>query len=228
MHKPASLAIALLLLLHAGCQSAPVPATQLNTPQATAAELIAMRDEDQRLNQCVVDGAPEALAPGFGDRKRETYRANTNRIIQIFRELGYPTDALVGADASRAFWLLAQHTDTHPSFQNEVLLAMKPLVLTGEVDKDSLALLTDRVRVNTGRSQVYGTQVEFDLKLGRAIPRNLHEPERVDQRRAKLGLAPLWQYMNDMSEFHFLSNQEYYATLGVREAWTYPAGFLNW
>ena len=148
---------------------------------------------DQRLNQMVVDGTEEFRQAGFDERKSKVYEDHTARIMEIFKEIGYPSATLVGEEASEAFWLLVQHSDSKPMFQEEVLLAMKPVVLAGEASNESLALLTDRVRINTDRPQLYGTQVEFDVSLGRATPKQLEEPRMVDRRRAEVGLGPLWE-----------------------------------
>ncbi len=191
-------------------------------------ELVAMKDLDQYLNQLVVDRDEKARESGFSARKERITKANSKRIEEIFEDIGYPTSALVGDEASDAFWLLTQHSDHKPQFQEKVIQALKPLVIAGEARSDSLAYLTDRVRINTDRLQVYGTQVEFELALGKAKPKPLENPESVDQRRAEVGLGPLWLYLNEMSEFQFKNNESYYADLGVHGPWQYPEGFVDW
>jgi hypothetical protein len=57
------------------------------------------------------------------------------------------------------------------------------------------------VQRNTGKKQLYGTQLSFDSKGNLfdgtnkiIIPKDLVDPENVDKRRKKLGLEPLEQY----------------------------------
>ncbi|MCP5022343.1 MAG: hypothetical protein GY930_11275 [bacterium] len=208
-----------ILILSVGC-SAPLG----TSTSAIGQELVAMMELDQRFNQMVVDGEAESREPGFKKQMQDMYEANTSRIQKIFEEVGYPSPALVGREASDAFWLLVQHSDQAPEFQDDVLNAMKPMVLAGQVSSDSLALLTDRVRVNTGRPQVYGTQVEYEMEIGKAKPKWLEEPQMVDHRRAEIDLRPLWEYMNEMCEFHFTMNLTYYTDLGVMEWIGIPSG----
>jgi hypothetical protein len=63
-----------------------------------------------------------------------------------------------------------------------------------------VAYLTDRVRVNQGLPQVYGTQMARDAK-GRAIPEELEDAKHVDDRRAAVGLRPLKAAVRDHRRF---------------------------
>lgn len=196
--------------------------------QGLADELISMRDLDQSLQQMVVDGASGAREAEFFERKRRLLDEQGERCEAIFEQVGYPGADLVGKEASHAFWLLVQHADSDPEFQERVAEAMKLEVRDGNADGDDLAYLTDRVRVNTGRSQLYGTQVEYDLETGRAMPKRLEDPGGVDARRSSVGLKPLWEYMNSISNMHYQMNESRYSGMGIDNAWTYPTGFNDW
>ena len=50
------------------------------------------------------------------------------------------------------------------------------------------AYLEDRIAMNEGRPQVYGTQWMDDTRDGRIRPWSLVEPDRVNQLRAGVGL----------------------------------------
>jgi hypothetical protein len=63
-----------------------------------------------------------------------------------------------GEDGAQAAWLLAQHADRRPELQQVLLEAMRAAVKAGEAAPADLAYLEDRVRVNAGRPQLYGTQ----------------------------------------------------------------------
>ena len=62
----------------------------------------------------------------------------------------------------------------------------------GEASVTDLAYLEDRVRVNAGQSQLYGTQFTRDQQGLR--PWTIDDPENLDQRRASVGLGPFAGY----------------------------------
>lgn len=212
-------------MIFTGCASQSTPA---KTYDSIAQELVAMRDADQRLEMLVVNNDPQAKEQGFFDRKDQAQAGNAIRCKEIFAQIGYPSVPLVGEDASRAFWLLVQHADANPDFQEQVAVAMKPVVLKGHAQPNDLAMLTDRVRINTNRLQVFGSQVTYDMQLCKALPKPTENLQEVDQRRAQVGLIPLWQYMNEMSELNFMINQQYYQGLDVQHPYVYPEGFSDW
>ena len=211
-----------------GCTSQSIPAATYDSYDLIAKELVEMRDDDQRLEMLVVNKDAQAKEPGFFERKDQAQVDNATRCKEIFAQIGYPSEPLVGEDASRAFWLLVQHADADPAFQEQVAIAMKPVVLQGHAQPDDLAMLTDRVRINTDRLQVFGSQVKYDMQICRAMPKPTENPKEVDQRRAQVGLIPLWQYMNDMSELNFMINRQYYEGLDVQQPYIYPEGFSDW
>ena len=85
--------------------------------------------------------------------------------------------------------LAAQHADSDPGFQRRCLGLVAQAVACGEALPAELAYLTDRVLLAEGKAQEYGTQ--FEGREGRWVPRRLHDPEGVDERRAAMGLGTL-------------------------------------
>lgn len=98
-----------------------------------------------------------------GEREfdRQIDYKNTARLKEIISETGWPNISKFGEDTSHKTWLLVQHADHDTNFQEECLELMKRLP-EGEVSKENIAFLEDRVRVNTGRPQIYGTQWHLD------------------------------------------------------------------
>lgn len=120
-------------------------------------------------------------------------QANTARMKAIVAEFGWPGVTLVGDDGANAAWLLVQHADLEVPFQQHCLGLLAAAVAAGEARPDNLAYLTDRVRVNTGQPQVYGTQLTLvDDEL---VPAPIEEAPQVDARRASVGLGPLAEYV---------------------------------
>lgn len=118
----------------------------------------------------------------------EEEHARTARIREIVAERGWPGRSLVGDDGASAAWLLVQHADDDPSFQERTLELMRAAVEAGEADARDLAYLVDRVRVAHGKPQLYGTQ------FGRSGPQPIEDEEHLDERRAAVGLEPFADY----------------------------------
>jgi predicted N-formylglutamate amidohydrolase len=151
---------------------------------ALAQELMAMTDEDRRLQA-------GALGEDFAAQlayRRVTVR-NGDRLAEILDEHGWPTHGLVGPEAARRAWLVAQHADRQLPLQRRALALMTEAVGAGDADPAQLAMLRDRLLVNEGRPQIYGTQIAGVVD-GAPVPWPCEDPENVDRRRAEMGLEP--------------------------------------
>ena len=69
----------------------------------------------------------------------------------------------------------------------------------GESNKTNYAYLIDRVAVNTGREQRYGTQGGCSAAHIWS-PKPMEVPSEVDRRRAEVGLPPLPDYIAQISK----------------------------
>ncbi len=121
---------------------------------------------------------------------------NTARMKDIIKQHGWPGKSLVGKDGSHAAWLLVQHADADPEFQNHCLALIATAQAQGEATAVELAYLTDRVRVAQGKPQVYGTQ--FRTENGEFGPAPIEDPDNVDKRRQAIGLGTLAEYARSM------------------------------
>lgn len=187
---------ALLLLLAPAAAVAQEPShARPPADPALRAELLHRRDEDQRLRRELVRqmNSKEGVDPAFGDSVAALDRRNTARMKEILSEHGWPGRALVGADGSRAAWVLVQHADQDLPFQKRALELLGAAVKDGQASGRNLAFLTDRIRKHEGRPQVYGTQTE--VVDCRRVPYRIEDPDGVDRRRAAVGLGPLHEYL---------------------------------
>lgn len=124
-----------------------------------------------------------------------------HRIKQIVEQHGWPGRSLVGEDGAHAAWLLVQHATQDPGFMNRCRGLMERAVKRGEASSKDYAYLVDRVRLQRGKPQLYGTQFIQDSK-GRLILQPLKDPEDVDERRARMGLEPLAEYEAQLRWFY--------------------------
>ncbi|TDK23159.1 hypothetical protein E2F46_12210 [Luteimonas aestuarii] len=143
-----------------------------------------MRDEDQAVRNLALQTQEEI------EKLQAVDDRNTARLKQIVATHGWPTISLVGEDAARAAWLLAQHADHDRAFQREVLALMAPAVDAGEAVAMDHAYLWDRINA----PQRFGTQGRC-VGPGEWAPLEIESPEGVDDRRAMVGLPPLQEYI---------------------------------
>lgn len=121
----------------------------------------------------------------------------------IFAKYGYPNYDLVGEKGSYNFWLLIQHQDRHPAFQDSVLSKMKIEVDANKASVGNYAYLVDRVKVNAGLPQVYGTQMQLNGDGTSYEPRLVIEPSKLNERRKSVGLDSIESYIQQMNEHNF-------------------------
>lgn len=115
---------------------------------------------------------------------------------RLVEKHGWLSRTLVSTDGAKAAWLMLQHADSDREFQKACLEMMKGLP-AGEVDGKDIAYLTDRILVNEGQPQIYGTQIKSSANGGLELA-PLLEPEQVDERRKKMGLGPIEEYLSEI------------------------------
>lgn len=156
---------------------------------ALAQELTDMAEADhQGARLANSDDPAEQLA-----WRRLTAR-HADRLNEIMQACGWPTADLVGEDAARAAWLIAQHADRQLDVQRLALRLMEEEAAGGHVSPRDVAFLRDRTLVNEGWPQVYGTQIA-GVRDGSPIPWPCQDPERMDERRAAVGIPPFDEYV---------------------------------
>lgn len=125
--------------------------------------------------------------------------ARTERLKEIIQEHGWPRYDLVGRDGANAAWVIAQHSDLDPQFQETALELLKEAAEDGQASPGNVAYLEDRVAAAKGAPQTYGTQIACDG--GKAnVSTPLSHPDRVDKLRADAGLDPFDQYLAYMDK----------------------------
>lgn len=167
-----------------------------------AAELLRRREADQRARRALIAYAQRAKDHHCSETSEEERiataevaridRDNTQWLNHVVDLHGWPGLGLVGRQGAAAAWLLAQHADREPDFQRRCLALMTAMP-AGDVEPGHVAYLTDRVLLAEGAPQLYGTQIQ--RVEGVHQPRDLADPESVDERRASMGLQPLADYL---------------------------------
>lgn len=164
---------------------------------AVSVELLRCRADDQEVRSLLPKAG--AWPAELVELMRRVDADNTEALKRIIAEIGWPLRSVVGEGAAEGAWLIAQHTPD-PEFQIQARDLMAEAVARGEASPAHLAYLIDRCLVAQGREQLYGTQyVDTGDGLGWRL-RPVSDPERLDERRAQVGLGPHADHDQRMKE----------------------------
>ncbi|WP_299755864.1 DUF6624 domain-containing protein [uncultured Pontibacter sp.] len=118
---------------------------------------------------------------------------NKKAVVAILEEHGWPGKSLVGSEASSAAFLVIQHSDKET--MEKYLPMLREAADKGEAAKSQVALMEDRVRMNNGQPQLYGSQLKMNNETGQYELHTIEDEANVDKRREEMGLEPLADYM---------------------------------
>lgn len=152
-------------------------------------ELLAMREEDRRVRTELADAGE--LGGPYVPRMEEVHTRNAARLRVLISEYGWPGEDIAGKDGSEAAWLIAQHAVGEPEFQRMSLSLLQAAAAARTIPAWHAAFLEDRVAMQEGRPQRFGTQWMDDPRDGLIRPWKLAETENVNYLRASVGLDPL-------------------------------------
>jgi VWFA-related protein len=190
---------AVSLLAQPNCLS-PEQATallrQVNSPQDATFNK-KLHDELRKLatktETLLYTGVEKDLSPeAFNQRVFEARSRNNARLCQILNEFGWPSSGLVGKDGVAAVFYLIRN-----SRQLDLQAALLPVVIAavkqGEGEKRHVADLVDRMRVDSGMKQLFGTQVR--VANGFLVLPPIEDEAHVDDRRKQFGMLPLAEHL---------------------------------
>lgn len=173
---------------------------------------------------------PTELTQRYGNKKaweifkkmRDSINViNQTKINLIFNNFGYLSYDKIGVETSNKFYISVQHADNNVEFQKKILKALKKEVKNNNASKSNFAFLSDRIKVNEGKEQIFGTQISY-RKNGQAFPKNgIKDSLNVDQLRKEYGLTPLKEYLNDLTRDHFELNKNIFEKLKINEPQLY-------
>ena len=157
-------------------------------------------------------------------------RENSAWLASVLEEYGWPTVSRVGEDGCRAAWLIAQHADHDVALQQRALALLEEAWRDGEAPPRHVAMLTDRVLVNSGLPQRFATQfTEID---GAYVPQPT-EAGDVEARRAAMSLETVAEATRGMEEAYGPARSSRAVVRSVcpscsaREEWTPPDPWVD-
>lgn len=124
---------------------------------------------------------------------------NRIRLKEIFKESGFPNKELVGKDAMQGIFFMIQHSDGDKDWQKSQLKNIENAVKNGDMDGEKYAYLYDRIKINGGEKQLYGTQFANVDPIKKTVElADTEDLENLDKRRREMGMMPIEMYKKFM------------------------------
>jgi len=134
----------------------------------------------------------------YDDEMQSVHKENAQVLDGLISKHGWPGITQVGLEGSRAAWFIAQHAICTPNLQRKFLQLLSKAAENGDVPNKQVALLTDRIRFNEGKPQVYGTVLDWN-ETGE-LNCKLENVEKVNELREEVGLPPFEQSLQEHRE----------------------------
>lgn len=121
--------------------------------------------------------------------------SNLVLVEDILAKHGWLSLHEVGSTASSTLFYVIQHADQQT--QEKHLPMLREAVKEGKAKASRLALMEDRVLLGQGKMQLYGSQIGTNHSTGETYLYALKDPETVNERRLKMGLGPIEEYISN-------------------------------
>lgn len=160
-------------------------------------ELAEIMESDQELRHQIGPTQEKygPKSPQMDSLWRQMQRAdarNLPRVTAIIDQYGWPGNSLVGRSGSLAAFLVIQHSNL--ATMQKYLPLMRAAAAKGEMAKQNLALVEDRILTFQDKPQLYGSQLRASQATGKMEFFPIADEAHVDERRASMSLEPLADY----------------------------------
>ena len=153
---------------------------------------IGQRDQDIRhefLNAYRATPRNQTLIDSLAHQMQRIDSVNQAEICHILDTRGCVGSDLVG-NACSVFWLVIQHAPVE--LQRRYFPLFVQAAQRGDLARENVAMMDDRIALFEGRPQRYGTQI-VEGKLYQLL-----DPTKVDLWRQEMGMQPLADYLRQM------------------------------
>lgn len=134
-------------------------------------------------------------------KQKKLDSADLAQVEMILSTYGFPPSAKVGKSNEAIFYTLQHSPDSIMLKYYDVITKAGD---DGELPKSVVALYVDRVLMNKGEPQIYGSQIRVEYKTDAKGQKydsiflwKLKDPEQVEGLRTKMGLPPLRDYLKN-------------------------------
>ena len=126
-------------------------------------------------------------------KMEETDSANQASVSNILDTYGWPTG--LSDAANKAIFLVIDHSDFKT--MNKYIGLFRDAVEKGYIQMDDLVTMEDRMLMNEGKPQKYGTQAYSLVEDGKTMTYiwPVEDPDKLDALRKSVGLIPIEEYL---------------------------------
>lgn len=158
--------------------------------------LRSVREKDQTVRQkmqpLLFSGNPDSMRVA-ALQMAKVDQENQTVVFGLLDKSGWPEG--LSDEANSAIFLVIDHADL--AAKEKYYPLVKEKADAGVISKSDAATLQDRILMNKGKKQIYGTQTATVTENGKSVcylwP--VEEPERLDALRKEVGLPPLADYI---------------------------------
>ncbi len=123
--------------------------------------------------------------------EEEYKKQNEKRLVELLDQYGWPTASEVTEFAAAGAALIINHSNYE--LRSTYFPMLEDAFRKGEAQPLRYAKMRDRLLVEEGKEQLYGTQIKMNNLERKPYP--IQDPVHVDKRRAEIGLGPLQPYL---------------------------------
>ncbi len=105
---------------------------------------------------------------------------------------GFPTRKQVGNE-NEVLFLVIQHSNLKA--REKYYPLFERAAENGDLNWKALSIMSDRIRVNKGLKQIYGSQIHKD-STGKIVLYPIEDFQNLNKRRLKIGLDPIEEYVS--------------------------------
>jgi hypothetical protein len=117
---------------------------------------------------------------------------NQVQVVSLIEKCGWPRKAEVGEQGMKAVFLVIQHASK--DLREKYFPLIKASAENGEISLRAVAMMEDRMLMENGKKQKYGTQL-ISYNNGPLKLHPIEDEANVNKRRAAMGMETIEQYL---------------------------------
>lgn len=139
--------------------------------------------------------ADPARVAAIWDKQNRDDAVNRRWLDELVARCGWPRTPNVEKPVLEVAWFVLQHADQEPiAYRLKYLPYLQQSVARGDLPAKRLAMYEDRLLLQQGKPQRYGSQAT-SADGGVSLLTPVEDPEHLDARRKAMGLPPICEYL---------------------------------
>jgi len=146
-------------------------------------------------------GADSKEADVYQKEYRNNHIYNIKKVKEILDNNDWPEPSVIGDQGNRTICNVLQHADQET--REYYIPMMQKAVLDKKLEARYLVRAEDRIATDNGELQIYGGQMKYYPKTKSFNLWPVYDPVNIDKRRAKIGLGPIAEFLENRFDFEW-------------------------